>query len=126
MISIGFNAKIFRSGRSNSMMKYKEYVAKIEFDEKAEIFHGEVVNLKDLITFQGKSVKELKKAFKDSVDDYLDFCKQRGEEPERPFSGNFPVRSTPEEHQLFYLAAMRAHQSMNTWVRETLKKAALI
>jgi predicted HicB family RNase H-like nuclease len=106
------------------MMKYKEYIAKVAFDDKAEIFHGEVANLKDVITFQGKSVKELKKAFKDSVDDYLAFCKERGEEPERPFSGKFPVRATPEEHQLFYLAAMRAHKSMNTWVRETLKKAA--
>ena len=107
------------------MMKYKDYIALIEFDDEAEIFHGEVGNLKDVVTFQGKSVRELKKAFKDSVDDYLDFCKQRGEEPERPFSGNFPIRATPEEHQLFYLAAMRAHKSMNVWVRETLKKAAV-
>lgn len=106
------------------MMKYKEYVAKVEFDDEAEIFHGEVVNLKDVITFQGKSVSELKKAFKDSVNDYLEFCEKRGEEPERPFSGKFPVRATPEEHQLFFIAAMRAHKSMNVWVRETLKKAA--
>lgn len=100
-------------------MKYKEYVAKVEFDDEAEIFHGEAVNLKDVITFQGTSVKELKKAFKDSIDDYLVFCKERGEEPEHPFSGNFPVRATPEEHQLFFLAAMRANKSMNVWVRET-------
>ncbi len=106
------------------MMKYKEYVAKVEFDDESEIFHGEVANLKDVITFQGKSVAELKKAFKDSVEDYLEFCKKRGEAPEKPFSGNFPVRATPEEHQIFYLAAMRSHKSMNLWVRETLKKAA--
>lgn len=107
------------------MMKYKGYIAKVEFDDEAEIFHGEVANLKDVITFQGKSVRELKKAFKDSVDDYLEFCEERGEEPERPFSGKFPVRATPEEHQLFYLAAMRSHKSMNVWVREVLKKAAV-
>lgn len=106
------------------MMKYKDYVAKIEFDDEAEIFHGEVANLKDVITFQGKSVRELKKAFRYSIDDYLAFCHERNEEPERPFSGNFPVRATPEEHQMFYLAAMKAHKSMNLWVRETLKKAA--
>jgi predicted HicB family RNase H-like nuclease len=106
------------------MMKYKGYVARVDFDDEAEIFHGEVANLKDVITFQGKSVSEIKKAFKDSVDDYLIFCKERGEEPEKPFSGHFPVRATPEEHQMFYLAAMRAHKSMNMWVRETLKKAA--
>lgn len=107
------------------MMKYKGYLAKVEFDDDAEIFHGEVATLKDVITFQGMSVSDLKKAFKDSVDDYLDFCKKRGEEPERTFSGKFPVRATPEEHQLFYLAAVRSHKSMNVWVRETLKKAAV-
>lgn len=106
------------------MMKYKGYAAKVEFDDEAEIFHGEVANLKDVITFQGKSVSELKKAFKDSIDDYLAFCKKRGEEPEKPFSGQFPVRATPEEHQMFYLAAMRAHKSMNMWVREVLRRAA--
>ena len=108
------------------MMKYKGYAATVEFDDEAEIFHGEVANLKDVVTFQGKSVKELKKAFKDSVDDYLDFCEKRGEEPEKPFSGKFPVRATPEEHQLFYLAALRAHKSMNSWVREVLRRAASI
>ncbi len=105
------------------MMKYKGYMAKIEFDDKAEIFHGEVANLKDVITFQGKSVTELKTAFKDSVDDYLEFCKERKESPEKPFSGTFPIRVTPQEHQVFYLASVRAKMSMNLWIKETLKKA---
>ena len=62
-------------------MIYKNYVAHIEFDDEAKIFHGEVINTRDVITFQGSTVKELKKAFKDSVDDYLEFCKERNEEP---------------------------------------------
>ena len=55
------------------MMEYKKYLAEIEYDEDAGVFHGEVIDIKDVITFQGKSVDELKKAFKDSVEDYLDF-----------------------------------------------------
>ena len=55
-------------------MKYKGYDGSIAYDDEAEIFHGEVINTKDVITFQGKSVKELKKAFKESIDDYLAFC----------------------------------------------------
>ena len=57
-------------------MKYKGYEGSIAYDDEAEIFHGEVINTKDVITFQGKSVKELKKAFKESIDDYLAFCVQ--------------------------------------------------
>ena len=64
------------------MMTYKGYEAAVEYDEDAEIFHGEVVNLRDVITFQGRSVSELKKAFDGSVEDYLAFCEARGEDPE--------------------------------------------
>jgi len=74
-------------------MTYKGYEGKVEFDEEANIFTGEVINTKDVITFQGKSVQELNRAFKESVDDYLDFCQQRGENPEKPFSGTFVVRT---------------------------------
>ncbi len=65
-------------------MKYKEYEAAGNFDEKANIFHGEVVNASDVITFQGSSTEEFRKAFEDSVEDYLAFCKERGEDPDKP------------------------------------------
>ncbi len=70
------------------MMEYKGYVGKVEFDDEAGIFHGEVLDTQDVITFQGRSVDELKTAFQGSIDDYLAFCKQRGEEPNKPFSAS--------------------------------------
>ncbi len=63
-----------------TMMHYKGYEAVVELDEEAEIFHGEVINLRDVITFQGASAAELKQAFAESVEDYLVFCAERGEE----------------------------------------------
>ena len=66
------------------MMEYRGYFAKVEFDDDANIFHGEVINLRDVITFEGETVNELKGAFKDSVDDYL-FSADRGEQPEAIF-----------------------------------------
>ena len=57
------------------MIKYRGYIGHVKFDEEAEIFHGEVINTRDVITFQGESVKKLKQAFIDSVEDYLDFCR---------------------------------------------------
>src|SRR5437867_3034168 len=100
------------------MMIYKHYSASIEFDEKENIFHGEVISLKDVITFEGASVAELKKAFRDSVDDYLDFCKKRGEEPEKPFSGRFVLRLNPEFHRQIYLAAKKTGKSINSWIHD--------
>lgn len=65
------------------MMSYKNYLARIVFDDERATFHGEVVHVRDVITFQGTSVDELHQAFIDSVEDYLDFCQSRGEEPDR-------------------------------------------
>jgi predicted HicB family RNase H-like nuclease len=106
-------------------MTYKGYEAVIEYDEDAELFHGEVLNLRDVITFQGQSVAELKQAFADSIEDYLAFCKERGEEPEKPYSGQFVVRVEPPLHRALVSAAKRAGVSLNKWVAATLERAAV-
>jgi predicted HicB family RNase H-like nuclease len=105
------------------MMEYKGYVGKVEFDDEAGIFHGEVVNTRDVITFQGTSVSELKKAFRSSVDDYLAFCAERGEEPDKPLSGQFVTRIPPELHRKVNLAARLSGKSLNAWVSEQLASA---
>jgi predicted HicB family RNase H-like nuclease len=56
------------------MLKYKGYTGRVEYDDEAKIFHGEILDTKDVITFQGTSVDEIEKAFRGSVDDYLAFC----------------------------------------------------
>jgi predicted HicB family RNase H-like nuclease len=104
------------------MMEYKGYLGHIEFDDQAGIFHGEVMNTRDVITFQGASVSELRKAFRESIEDYLDFCRRRGEDPEKPFSGQFVTRVSPELHRRINLAATRAGKSLNAWVTEQLEK----
>ncbi len=103
-------------------MKYKGYEAVIEYDEEAQIFHGEVLHLRDVITFQGESVKELEKAFHDSVDDYLDFCAQRGEKPEKPYSGKLIVRLDPQLHKAVTYQARRSNKSINAWISEALER----
>ena len=105
------------------MMEYKGYFAKVEFDDDDNIFHGEVINLRDVITFEGETVIELKKAFQDSVDDYLDFCALRGEDPEKPYSGKFVVRVEPELHKNITIEARKAGKSLNVWVNDTISKA---
>ena len=106
------------------MMEYKGYLSRIEFDDGANIFHGEVINIRDVITFQGKSVDELRQAFEDSVEDYLSFCAERGEEPDKPFSGRFTVHLSPEQHRKVILAAEKARKGIEVWVEEALAQAA--
>lgn len=101
-------------------MIYKGFSAHIEFDEEAGFFHGEVIDTKDVITFQGSSVKELNKTFKDSVDDYLEFCKSRSEEPDKPFSGKFVLRLPKSLHRKIYIKAVKNGQSLNNFITQSL------
>lgn len=104
-------------------MEYKGYVGEVEFDAEARIFHGEVINTRDVITFQGDTVAQLVKAFHGSVDDYLVFCAERGEQPDKPFSGEFLARIGTELHRQVSTAAALAGQSINAWVSEQLRQA---
>lgn len=102
------------------MMEYKGYIGHVEFDDEAEIFHGEVINTRDVITFQGKSVEEIKTAFRDSVEDYLSYCVKLGQEPEKPFTGKFMLRIPPDLHRKIYVAAKQSGESINAWIKKQL------
>lgn len=106
------------------MLKYKGYMGRVEYDDEAGIFHGEVLDLRDVVTFQGTSVKEIEQAFRDSVDDYLEFCRQRGEKPDKPFSGRLMVRLPRDLHHKAYVSARREGKSLNQWIAEQLERAA--
>ncbi len=105
-------------------MRYKGYIGKVEYDDEAGLFHGDVLLTRGVVTFQGRSVDELRTAFQESVDDYLVLCAQEGIEPEPVFSGRFVVRVSPEVHREAALAARQAGKSLNTWAAEALTQAA--
>ena len=104
-------------------MEYKGYTAAITFDDDASLFHGEVLNLRDVITFQGNSVEELRAAFEESVEDYLAFCAEREEEPEKPLSGKFLVRVEPTLHRQAAMKAASKGMSLNAWVKHAMAVA---
>ena len=103
------------------MMNYKGYTGIIEFDEEARIFHGEVVGLRDIITFQGKSIEELENAMAESVDFYLEWCAERNKKPEKPYSGRFMIRTSPELHSKAVIAASRMGVSLNKYVEKAIE-----
>ena len=105
-------------------MHHDGYVATIELDEEGGFFHGEVINTRDVLTFQGRTLPELRKAFKDTIADYVAWCRDRGKEPEKPYSGNFTLRVSPELHRRVAVAAARAGKSLNGFVAETLDEVA--
>ena len=103
------------------MMNYKGFIGAVEYDDSARIFFGEVINARTVITFQGSTVDELEKEFHASVDDYLEWCKEDGIEPEKPYSGKFNVRLTPLFHSQVAIAAKKLDISLNSFVEKSLK-----
>src|SRR5260370_8179490 len=107
---------------SKKMMIYKGYAGNVSYDADAKIFHGDVLGLKDVITFQGTTVKELEQAFKDSINDYLAWCKERGEEPEKAYSGNLRLRISPDLHAKLAHLAVERGVSLNSFIIDKLQK----
>jgi predicted HicB family RNase H-like nuclease len=104
-------------------MKYKSYTGVVEFDEESSTLFGHVIGLRDGITFQGDSVAEVIQAFHDSVDDYLEFCAERGESPEKPYSGHFVLRIDPQLHRVMSHAAEEQGASLNSLIEDRLKES---
>jgi predicted HicB family RNase H-like nuclease len=106
------------------MIEYKGYTGAIEFDPELRLFTGHVVDLRDEIYFEGDSVEALEASMKRAVDHYLDVCRQRGEDPERPFSGKLNVRLGSELHRAAVLAAAAQGESLNNWLVRVVETAA--
>lgn len=102
------------------MMEYKGYIGNVSYDSESRIFHGEVLNTRDVITFQGRSVEEIEKAFKDSINDYIQWCREEGVTPEKPYSGKFNLRISPELHRKIAIAANKNKISLNKFVEKAL------
>lgn len=104
------------------MMKYKGYIGKVVYDDEARLFHGDVMGLRAVITFQGTNVDELEQAFKDSIDTYIDWCKKRKVSPEKSFSGNLHIRLSSKDHERLSQEAAKRDMSLNSFIVEKLTK----
>lgn len=105
------------------MATYKGYTADIKVDESSLLLVGRVLDIKDRITFHGKTVDSVIKEFEKSIDSYLKFCEELGQKPDKPFSGKLPFRTTPDFHREIYLASAKSNKSINAWMEDTLKIA---
>lgn len=103
------------------MIEYKGYTGVFEYDPDIEMFAGHVIDLRDEIYFEGRSVKELKASMQRAVDHYLEVCQARGEDPGRPFSGQLRVRMDSNLHQRAAVRAAASGVSLNTFVVQALE-----
>ncbi len=104
-----------------AMLTYKGYRASVAYREDDGILFGTVLDLRDTVIFEAESAREVEAAFQGAVDDYLAFCKARGREPDRPYSGRFNLRLKPTLHRAAHLAAAEAEDSMNGFIIQAVQ-----
>ena len=109
-----------------NMMKYKGYIARIEYDEDDHIFVGHLAGIKDIVGFHGITVDELEGAFHESVDNYIAISEETGRPIQKPYSGKLMLRVSPDVHAAVATAAEVHGKSINQWASDVLDKAAEI
>lgn len=107
-------------------MTYMGYTARIEYDERDDIFVGRILGLRSIISFHGKTVAELRREFAAAVKDYLSECAEQGVSPERPASGKLLIRVPPEIHSKALVKAQAMGKSLNQWATEALERAVRV
>lgn len=108
-----------------NILEYKGYKAVISYEPGDRDFHGRVVNVSDTIHFSGHTPEKLEKAFHESVDDYLEFCREDGVAPEKPFSGRFVLRMDADTHMQLAALAAAEGKSLNAYCAEVLREKSL-
>ena len=101
-------------------MTYKGYAARIEYSDEDGCFVGHIAGIRDIVGFHGDSVQELRDAFVEAVDDYLDLCTKKGITPQRPYSGRVMLRIPPEVHARAAMQAQAGGKSLNQYVADVL------
>jgi predicted HicB family RNase H-like nuclease len=105
-------------------MTHRGYAARIEYSEDDGCFVGHIAGIQDRVGFHGDSVADLRSAFAEAVDDYLETCACVGRAPQKPYSGNLMLRIPPETHAALATAAEVSGKSINQWASEVLERAA--
>lgn len=106
-----------------NVMRYKSYVAQIQYSDEDNCFIGHLVGIQDVVGFHGESVSELRAAFEEAVDDYLETCAKLNRPAQKPYSGKLMLRIPPETHAAIAVAAQMSGKSINQWATEKFADA---
>lgn len=104
-------------------LTYKDFIGTFNYIEDEDVLHGKIEGISDLVTFEGVSIPEIKKAFTDAVEDYISLCEEVGKEPLKSFKGTFNVRLTPSLHRMVSMEATKRNMNLNQFVQKALEQA---
>lgn len=108
-----------------NVLEYKGYTGSVEFSAEDKVFFGKLTGIRDVVTFEGETVKKLTKAFQDAVNDYLAMCLELGKEPDKEYKGSFNVRLKPKVHRLAAMKSAALKISLNQFIEKVVEREVL-
>ncbi len=106
----------------NNILEYKGYYGSVEYSSEDGVLFGKVIGIKSLISYEGESVEQLKADFEGALDEYLEYCREKGVEPEKMYRGSLNVRMSPETHRQAAIIALSQHISLNQFIENSVKE----
>ena len=107
----------------DNILKYKNFYATVKYSDEDEAFVGRIEGIDSVVSFEGQSVKELKTAFKEAVESYLDFCHRKGiNQTQKSYTGVFNVRVDSDLHRRAAIMAKIHGRTLNSFVKESIER----
>ncbi len=107
------------------ILQYKDFIGSVHFSAEDGVFFGKIEGINDLVTFEGTTVDEIKNAFQEAVDDYIDICKETGKPLQKSYKGSFSIRIAPELHKKAVQKSSMLGISLNRLVQRAIEKEVL-
>jgi predicted HicB family RNase H-like nuclease len=106
-----------------NVLRYKDFIATVKYSEEDEAFVGRIAGINSVVSFEGQSVEELKSAFQEAVESYLDFCNRKGiSHPQKSYTGIFNVRINSDLHRRAAVAAQLQGRTLNAFVKDSIER----
>ena len=106
----------------DNTLKYKNFIATVKYSEEDEAFIGRIEGINSVVSFEGQSVEELKTAFREAVESYVDFCRRKGIEQMKSYNGVLNIRIPAETHSRIAVYAKRNGITINSFIRDSINR----
>lgn len=106
----------------DDVLEYKGYFTKIKFEQTDKVLYGKIEGIKDFVNFESESALEIENEFHNAVDDYISYCEQKGDSPDKVYKGKFNVRIAPELHKKAAMKALEEDKSLNQLVEDAIRE----
>ena len=106
----------------DNILKYKDFIATVKYSDEDEAFIGKIEGINSVVSFEGQSVDELKSAFHEAVESYIDFCSRKGIRQRKSYNGVLNIRIPSKTHSRVAMYAKSHGITINSFIHNSIER----